>query len=503
MKTEVVFMSARLSQPSTHLPDISAKHHSIIKSRQHGAIAIMFVFVLVPILGICALALDLAMVYNRKTEMYNLATAVAISAAKSLNGTPGGIDNALAAAANIARVTKFKNHTESITWSSAALKFSTSADRNGQWIDAAAAASIAARIFYAKVDTSELADMGTVNTALAAVLSNTFAEVHTNSEAIAGRTGIAITPLAICAMLPSPATPSKAPEPYVELIEYGFRRGISYNLMKLSPNGIEPLNFIINPLSLSDSAGATPDFTASTVGPYVCNGSLGIPGVTGGTISVASPFPLASLFRQLNSRFDQYEGGVCNVNAAPPDYNIKQYRYSDMVTLLGWLTTVPEEQTAVRSTSRGWLETMADLPHPGGTAAQDGPLWAYAKAVAYATYAARPVEPAGGYTTMSTAAWPTLYGNQVVRSTYPVSTPYLAGAGVNLLRPTAHAPGIKHRRVLNVPLLDCSTTPSSSAKVLAVGKFFMTVPATEIALAAEFAGIIPFEKIPAYSGVFQ
>src|SRR5450830_1187991 len=91
--------------------------------RQTGAISIMFALLFIPIVGICALALDLAMVYNRQAEMHSLAKAVAISAAKRLNGSASGIDSAAADAAQVASVAFYKNHNESIAWSAAALKF--------------------------------------------------------------------------------------------------------------------------------------------------------------------------------------------------------------------------------------------------------------------------------------------------------------------------------------------------------------------------------------------
>jgi hypothetical protein len=47
------------------------------------------------------------------------------------------------------------------------------------------------------------------------------------------------------------------------------------------------------------------------------------------------------------------------------------------------------------------------------------------------------------------------------------------------------------RDVVNVPLLSCPVagTTGVPATVLAVGRFFMTVPATALTLHAEFAGI--------------
>jgi Flp pilus assembly protein TadG len=472
-------------------------------NRQRGGIAIMFGVLLLPITGICALALDMALVYNRKVEMHNLAKAIALSAARSLNGTASGINTAVANAATTANATRFKNFAETITWSDAALTFGTTANHNGPWMDSGAASSSASQVFYVRVDTASLSSAGIVQTILARVLSEDFASLTINSAAIAGRVDIAVAPLAICAMSNTPAAPRNNSAAYIELVEYGFRRGVSYDLMNLNPSGTSPVNFVINPLAMPGSTGAAADLETATVGPYACAGTLGIPRVTGGKIAVARPFPLDSLYRQLNSRFDKYDGGVCTPNGAPPDVNVKPYDYSAMVTPLAWLTTAPDGQTATMSASATRLETIADLPPPGGTAAKYGPLWAYAKAVAYSTYTASPIEPVNGYTTMSTAAWPALYGNQVAKS-YPSSTPYKAGSGVNALKPSAaNAPGMPNRRVLNVALLDCSAAPTSSATVLAVGKFFMTVPATPTVLAAEFAGTVPINRLTGNTEIFE
>lgn len=472
-------------------------------ARQSGAISIMFVLLLLPTVGLCALALDLAMVYNRQAEMHSLAKAVAISAARRLNGTTSGIDNALVDAALTAGSTRYQNYKETITWSADAIKFSTSADRNGPWMDAGVATSQAAKIFYVKVNTLGMTGMGTVNTVLARALSERFATVTTGSEAIAGRTDIAVAPLAICAM-GQRASQRTNPGNNIELVEYGFRRGVSYDLMKLNPNGTTPLSFLINPLATPGSAGSASGFSVATVGPYACSGTLGIPGVSGAAISVQSPFPLPALYRLLNSRFDDYTDSSCTVNGAPPDTNIRAYVYTEVVTKLAWMNTQPDVQSAASSTGANRLETIADIAPAGGSAVKYGPLWAASKAVAYSSYTASPIEPAGGYTPMPTTVWPSLYGGQTAKTSYPVSTPYRAGVSENLVKPSAdHGPGVKNRRILNVPLLDCSTSPSSSATVLGVGKFFMTVPATTTVLAAEFVGTIPTDRIPGNTGLFQ
>lgn len=495
----------KFSMPEKWLANKDLRQNARVDARQEGAISIMTAVLLVPLIGLCGLAIDAGLVYNRETEMRNLAQAVALSAAKKLNGTTSGISDAAAAAASTAAMFKYKNRTESVNWSDAALQFSTSPDRAGDWVNAGSASTNSGRMFYVKVDTSKLDGAGSLHPALMPVLSAEFANISVSNSAIAGRTGVEITPLAICAMSTTPAAARNNSASSVELVEYGFRRGISYDLMDLSPAGTTALNFAVDPVAMPGTPGSPADMAAANLAPYVCTGTLRIPGVMGDRIAVQQSFPLSALYTQLNSRFDQYNGSACSPNGGPPDMNIKAYIFSSMPAVIPWMTTAPGGQTAKLAVVGNKRQTVADLPPPGGTASEYGPIWAYAKAVPYTAYTPGVPEPAAGYPTFTTAAWSTLYGGQTV-NLYPggSNTPYKPGAGVNLASPAAaHSPGFRNRRVLNIALLDCTTVPTSSANVLAIGKFFMTVPATSTVLAAEFAGIAPLQRIDGSVGLFQ
>ena len=477
---------------------------------QRGSIAVITAVAILGLIGICALALDLALVYNRKVELRNVANAAALGAAKRLNGTAAGINAAVAAAASATTALKYQYDNTSFSWSDSAIKFSTSPDQQGTWIDAGTAAATPGRTYYVKVETNQLPYAGYVQTLLMGVFSPAFATVTVASEAIAGRTTIDIVPLAVCAMSNIPASSRANTATVVELVEYGFRRGVSYDLNNLTPGGVTPVApaiFLVNPLAHPGTAGSAADLQPAAVGPYVCTGTLGIPRITGDTIAVVPSFPLALLYKQLNSRFDQYEDDLCNFRAAPPDINIKSYLSSS----IPWMNIPPSpssQQTALcnggapgvacSAPTRTKLQTIANLPYLGGTAAQYGPVWAYAKAVPFSAYSPGVAEPyPNGYTSFTTASWSNLYGGQTAQS-YPAgsSTPYKASAGANFSAPsTAHKPGAKGRRVLNVPLLDCSAMPSTNATVLAIGRFFMTVPATATTLAAEFAGAAPVGSV--------
>lgn len=171
--------------------------------------------------------------------------------------------------------------------------------------------------------------------------------------------------------------------------------------------------------------------------------------------------------------------------------------------------TAPATQSAATASGATVRWTIADAPPPlsGNTAPAYGPLWAYARAVPYAAYtAAGGVEPAAGYPTLAVTSWPILYPPVPAPGSYPAKPPYLGLAANYFLAPSApNLPGWKQRRVLNVPLLSCPVAGGVTvlATVLAVGKFFMTVPASATVLSAEFAGIAPESALGGQVELFQ
>ncbi|MTW02714.1 pilus assembly protein TadE [Duganella ginsengisoli] len=463
--------------------------------RQHGAIAIMLALLLLIILCIFTFALDLPQLTNRKTELQGMANAVALSAARELNGSASGVGNAIAKAASTAGSWQYSYHNQTVAWNDSALKFSSSV--NGTWLETGAAQSAPNGLIYAKVDTGELdAAHGRVLRVLSQLFSSSGdSTASVQATAIAGRLAINITPIALCAQSQVPAASRANPGPpaYQELVEFGFRRGVSYDLMQLNPAGTSPDNFAIDPFAIPGTMGSSANTAPAMLAPFVCAGVLAMPRITGGTITVSRPFPLASLYHELNSRFDQYTGSTCAPDGAPPDRNIKSYVY----TGINWMSATPGGQSAQSTSSAGKLWTIADpLPAPAGnTAAIYGPLWANARAVPFSSYTAGASEPATGYTPFATSTWSTLYkpGLPSANASYPggTSTPYKATAGTNFLAPSVpHQPGVANRRILNVPLLSCPVAGGTTvaASVIGIGKFFMTVPATATSLYAEFAG---------------
>jgi len=444
-------------------PQTASHPHGLAQARQrrtrrrgaseNGAIAIMTACVLVIMVAMFGFALDLSRSYNRKMELQGLADAAALAAARALDGTPGGIDNAVAAAADTAALFSVFYNNLPVTWSPAALTLGTAPDGGaGGWVDGTSAKPNAQRVFFARVDTAMLAaNHGEIRNFLMPVLAPAFATTNVAAAAVAGRDSLNAVPLAICANSNTPAASSSG-----ELVEYGFRRGVAYDLMQLKPYGGSPQHFLVNPIAPPGTIGASMLGDLDTVKASICTGKMAVPTLQGGQITIESGFPLPSLFQQFNSRFGTYVA-PCQASSAAADANV----------------------TSFQLPGAGWIKQQ-----PAGLSV--GPLWSYAKAVTYASYVANGgVEPQTGYSTYTTANWATLYpGPPAAQAqSYPTTTPYQNTGGAGAYKT------IYNTRVLRIPLLQCPVSSgATTARVLGIGKFFMTVPATSTALYAEFAG---------------
>jgi hypothetical protein len=186
----------------------------------------------------------------------------------------------------------------------------------------------------------------------------------------------------------------------------------------------------------------------------------------------------------LNSRFGATS---CNAAGAPPDSNVRefygaangypQYTAPTAATISSTFNNV-KRVIAVPDLAISYpTATQPTLSTDPSAAADFGPIWIYNK-------------PTGNFTYND---WPKMYqytppGKPLVQVAKPssYSTPYKN----NLLAPSGGG-GVDERRVLNIPLLDCSGgAPGSKAKVLAVGRFFMTAKASDTVIPGEFAGTV-------------
>jgi uncharacterized membrane protein len=114
---------------------------TISRRRERGAFAIMFVPLLLVIIAFCGMAIDAGQMYNRKVDLSGMAKAVALAAARELNGTDAGITAAKTRARETAEALKYQYFEDGVpfTWNEAALSFSTGSARNGEWIPSASA----------------------------------------------------------------------------------------------------------------------------------------------------------------------------------------------------------------------------------------------------------------------------------------------------------------------------------------------------------------------------
>lgn len=482
-------------------------------SRQTGAIAVMSGALIFVLIGFFALAIDLSRIYNRRAEMHSVASTVAVAAAKPLDGTKEGVIAALAAAKSViegrANGPQY-GYGNAMSWLDTAMSFSTSSDGSTGWKTSEEAKNAPDGLLYIKVDTGALdSAYGRVDLFFAPILSSSLKSVDIGDHAIAGKSRLSVTPLGICAMSLTPRAKrtSAAGTMYDELVEYGFRRGVSYDLMNLNPGGGTPISFQINPVRLAGNTSPSTYFTSWIYRQYICSGTMAVPRITGEKVDVQSPFPIGTYFTHLNSRFDPYTG-TCDVNTSPPDANVKQYAFGS----IGWMTPKGAAQSAAVDFASipTKLQTVAEVGPPKHSAAADyGPLWTFARAVPWSSYENQgEPEPAGGYTPFDAtpAVWNALYGSTSSVSGYPGTTPYFQPSGSSssyFTAPTSsRKPGTFYRRVLHIPLLSCPVS-GTEADVLAIARFLMTVPATSTSIYAEFGGISTDSRVGSLVEIYK
>ena len=465
---------------------------------QSGAVFIMFAGALVILLAFVGLALDLARLYNRKMELQTVADTVAMAAALELNGTAPGITNALQRGAERFIPTDTGALTydyggRSLVWTDSAMTLSASPA--GPWKNIADAKAKPDGLLYVKVETARMdPKYSQVQTIFMQLFSRSSVN-STSARAIAGHSALNITPLGICAMREERQRDHKG-----ELEEFGFRRGIVYDLLALSRTPASAGDtFLINPMP-----GTSAQTAMSAIAPFVCSGTMAMGRVTGGKVVVSSPFPLASLYEQINSRFGIYgsSANACTARSAPPDANVKAFSFDAGTP---WMGTTPAGPAAAGlvSSGRRWTIAGPDNTPPGTSAAQYGPLWSYARAARYSASVTGAPEPAQGYSTFAPSDWATLYTPggpaESLTTPYPSAantpTPYWFNSGSTFFKPPSDGgKSLRERRVLNLPLLACPVT-GSQAQIVGIGKFFMTVPATASTLYGEFGGLIPEQSL--------
>lgn len=506
------------------------------KRAERGAVAIVFGLTLAVLLAMAGFVIDLGHLYIAKAELQNGADSAALAGAKELNESALGIDAAVLNATNIAKRNQYDFATD-LTLVDANISFSGSPD--GPWSSASAARASPAGMTFIQVDTGSKV-MPTYLMKVAGVDT-----VSTKGVAVAGRFVNDVTPIGVCAIDPLNKTaqytyPAAAGATLTELVEYGFRRGVSYNLFELNPLGGSSDPYLINPVDAPPGACKGSHSATSAVAPFMCTGSSAVMATGSGKVYTDTGMK-AALATSLNSRFDIYGGtSACTPETAPPDINIMEYpckwgvspcinNPANTVAVtppINWMEpgadTLPSQQTVSMTGTSPNYKPNYRLPAAGittpVTAAQAqfsdyGVLWSYGPAY-QATVPPTPITPAQAnanpmystvaqnyFDTTATSKYPTTPGIG-----FPAGTPaapynqignanYFVGSAV-------HPPGLRNRRVLNIVLINCinAAAPGTCQEMTAVGigKFFMQRKAdfsgSPKHLDVEFIGLI--EPVP-------
>jgi hypothetical protein len=474
---------------------------------QRGVFGILFAIMLPVMLAMIGLAIDLAMMYARGHELQSVADGAALAAARALDGTAAGLATAKDNARNTAVNAEYRFlRADRFDWSPAALSFGASAE--GPWIgaDSVSAADLPT-LYFARVDTSGLDEKyGRVAVAFLRIVG-VQGEQNLSRRAVAGRKDSALGPLAVCALDNAPITPRNIAPGVDEALEYGFRRGVTYNLLNLNPKLTAaepgPVNYAINPLDFAPAPAVASHQSDAALRPFVCSGAIPAPPLnTGAMLYVRSPFP-PSMVNELNSRFGDYGGGSgCTKFGSPPDANIIDFRggYAGF-----WMTSVaqPVRASAVSFTSGGKLMTIADAVSvpPNTPGASYGTLWSFGRPQRYDSATGGLGAP------FSKSDWVKLYGvttGTPLASNYSgPQSPYERNLSPHRLSP-APLSGAVFRRVLNVPLLECPVS-GSSARMLGIGRFLMTTPATTspLGIHAEFGGLTTYGALTASAVLYK
>ncbi len=517
-----------------------------MRRRQRGVVAVIMGIAAIALFAFMGIGVDLAYTYSRKTELQNAADAAALSGAKKLNQTAAGVTAAIADAI----ATFNQNNTSNLVGSSfhiaaANLRLGScpNADdrlplRSPSCTFVAAGGvttdSTASGKTFLEVNTPTQ----TRNTFFMRVTGSANASTDASGYAVAGRFVTDVTPIGVCAI--DPANKTSKYTTTNELLEAGFRRGVTYNAFDLNPlGGAHSDPYLVNPVDAPPAACNASHSSASFTAPFVCDGSSAV--VSGGAVSVYTNTGMtASLAASLNSRFDDYSSpSVCIVASAPPDTNIKQYHcgpsgnpgcLSPAASQTPQLWMQPgsavlpsQESVAVNASNQKPVyslppATTPNAPPTNNTPAtapatfdQYGVLWSYGPA--YTADTSTPPK-AGTPFTVATANGSVLYHNTALNYFDPANYPTTAGAGFPVGTPPApynqtsgtffqapsHA-GTRNRRILNLVIVDCRNPPVGSAScgrlpVVGVGKFFMQIPAVFTGgpanrhLMVEFAGLI-------------
>lgn len=493
------------------------------KSRQQGAVAIIVSICLVVLIGMLGLVLDLGHLYVAKSELQNVADAAALSGAKELDGTSEGVISAYEKAREVALLNNYDfNNIKGFDLAKSNVEFCSSPNGGCVNYDTAEASPIGK--LFLKVDTGPQY----FNTWFVHVLPGAPSVTRTFGMAVAGRYVVNITPIGVCAIDPENPTRNNAGE----LLEYGFRRGMAYDILTINnqKRGLASLNQVplwIDPIAAPPSDCVQSNSSDDNLRPFTCAGeSSSI--VVGETIYI-NEGAQSGQDKFLNSRFDNsqsFGNNKCDATSSPPDSNVKQYPFDSAVaaggprdwTQPGVANDQPARQTvALNPATPGVPFGYPNVPPNIGDL---GALWSFTRAVRYDGSVSGNVGTAFGVNDWgpdgvvsgganlykldadtTSDGYPTTAG-----SGFPAGTqaaPYNQSLGNKYHEsPPRNPPGLSGRRVLNVAVINCDVPAASydgckTLQVKAIAKFFMTVPSSlPNRFEMEFAGVVNTGQVP-------
>jgi len=400
------------------------KRIALARSSQRGAVAIMLGLSVLAMFGFLALVVDLGRTYVVRTELQNAADAAALAGAVQLNQTAAGVCCGANSAATRAIAMAAQNN----------YKFSSPVVITIADLRVGSCPEDSCMVPASSVTTNTLAAGKTflrVNipsgalTAFFAQIPTTAAGTGTPStstfgRAVAGHFVTQVMPIGVCAidLIQGGRRPVAGGLPD-ELTEFGFRRGIAYNIPQLNPlGGSSGLPLWINPLNAPPALCIAANSSASTMKPFVCTGTSTVVTSVPGLVYANTGGSYGPMEKSLNSRFDDFTGGnACDPASAPPDINIRPYD----IAIPNTSPPIPPPPPPMKAWSpRNWMQpggntlperqsieinTAIGKPYDPPTMQQYGALWSYSRAVQ--AVGASPNATAG--TAFGLADWSNLY----------------------------------------------------------------------------------------------
>lgn len=484
--------------------------HRILK-HSRGAIAILFAMSTFVLFGFLSMTIDLGRTYVMRTELQNTADAAALAGARELNQTLAGIAAAITRALDIADENAV-NFAAGIPITAEHLAVGSCPDDACMVPITSVTSETQARgksFLRVRIPSGDIPTFfgRLIPTASAGGIQNT----DTFGDAVAGYFLAQITPLGVCAVDLTRGGRRTVPGLPDELTEFGFRRGVAYNIPQLNPlSGASGDPIWINPLNAPPTACNPASSSATALHPFVCSGTSTVAVTVPGYVYANTGGSYGPMEKALNSRFDDFLGGnACDPASAPPDINIKEFRAPPPTPgSIGhpreWMNPDPTQQTMS-------LDPVTFKPVLTPTTSDHGVLWSYSRAVQAA--GASPTATAGPSFDATAAHWNALYPmNAPDAVTYPTTVPhppfplnadpapYRSTSGNFFQAPNPTRTGIMNRRVLNVAIIDCSSLvpgpglSCAALPVVGIGRFFMQRMADLTGgtkrIDAEFAGLL-------------